>query len=382
MEKNKFDIVIGNPPYGAELSKDERDYISQNYPTARSYKNSALVFIELAYNLVKKGGYVGLIVPKSLAFSQKWHSCRELIKKDLIKIVDVSKAFEGVLLEQVIIILKKGSNQQNYIIDDINNPGKNSIGLDKKYIDLTDSIIIHPSIEDLRIFEHMNRNSVYLKTFSKTSRGLPYQKYVTDKKSNYKVYRGKHIGRFLLRDSNEFLPDEKVDLSNEKIQFLLRPKIISQRIIAHITKPKDHIIIMSTLDKEGVLSVDTVENTVIENEEYPLELITSLFNSRLISWYAYRFIFAKAIRTMDFDDYYVGKIPVPKKIKNKSDFIRLTNKIIELNSQLECVSKYSDKENTIKREIEDIDTEINKLVYDLYGLTKKEIKIVEESLKK
>lgn len=90
-DNDNFDIVIGNPPYGAELSKEEREYISINYPTAKSYKNSALVFIELAYNLTKKGGYIGLIVPKSLAFSQRWHDCRELIKKDLIKIVDVSK---------------------------------------------------------------------------------------------------------------------------------------------------------------------------------------------------------------------------------------------------------------------------------------------------
>jgi len=381
MERAKFDIVVGNPPYGAELNSEERDFISKKYPSASSYKNTALVFIELAYNLVKKGGYVGLIVPKSLAFSQKWNSCRDLIKKDLIKIVDVSKAFEGVLLEQVIIILKKGSNNKTYTIDNIDNPGIETVEVDKKYINQTDSIIINRFKDDLKIFERVNKDCIYLKDISKTSRGLPFQKYVTENKSKYRIFRGKNIGRFLLRENNEFLPNDKVDLNNEKIKFLLQPKVISQRIVAHVTKPKDHIIIMSTLDKEGILSVDTVENTIIEDKNYPLELINCLFNSKFISWYAYRFIFAKAIRTMDFDDYYVGKIPIPKKISDIQKIIDLNNRISKLYVELESVSKFSDKENEIKREIDKIDEQIDMNIYDLYGLSQKEMKVIEESLK-
>lgn len=380
IENDNFDIVIGNPPYGAELSKEERDFISKKYPSASSYKNSALIFIELAYNLVKKGGYIGLIVPKSLAFSQKWKSCREPIKKDLIKIVDVSKAFEGVLLEQVIIILKKGSNKKSYIIDNINSPGKDTVEVDKKYIDSTDSIIIHRSLDDLKILERVNKDRVYLKDISKTSRGLPFQRYLTKNKSKYRVYRGKNIGRFLLRENNEFLPVDKIDLNNEKVKFLLQPKIISQRIVAHVTRPTDHIIIMSALDKKGVLSVDTVENTVLDDKNYPLELITCLFNSKFVSWYAYRFIFGKAIRTMDFDDYYVGKIPIPKKLTNESKFIHLAYKMIELNTKLESVSKHSDEENRIRREISKTDDEIDELIYKLYGLSKNEISIIKDSI--
>ena len=65
--------------------------------------------------MVRENGYVGLIVPKSLAFSQVWTSGRNLIKSHLLKIVDVSRAFEDVLLEQVIIILKKASNSKNSV---------------------------------------------------------------------------------------------------------------------------------------------------------------------------------------------------------------------------------------------------------------------------
>jgi PIN domain nuclease of toxin-antitoxin system len=41
----------------------------------------------------------------------------------------------------------------------------------------------------------------------------------------------------------------------------MRPKIISQNIVAHVMKPFDRIIIMATYDKEGYLTLDTVMNT-------------------------------------------------------------------------------------------------------------------------
>jgi type I restriction-modification system DNA methylase subunit len=129
MEEGGFDIVIGNPPYGAELSEIERKFISSKYEFSSSYKNTALIFVEKSLELMSKSGYFGMIVPKSLAFSQLWKSGRELIKEYLVKVVDVSKAFEDVLLEQVIIILSKSAQSESYILQDIFS--KESISIDE-----------------------------------------------------------------------------------------------------------------------------------------------------------------------------------------------------------------------------------------------------------
>jgi len=67
---------------------------------------------------------------------------------------------------------------------------------------------------------------------------------------------------------------------------------------------------MSALDEDGLLNVDTVENTIVTRDEYSIKYLLGLLNSKLVSWYCYIFIFNKAVRTMDFDGYYVGKIPV------------------------------------------------------------------------
>ena len=164
---------------------------------------------------------------------------------------------------------------------------------------------------------------------------------------------------------------EALDLTSQKIHRLLQPKVISQRLVAHIQNPKPHIKIISTVDKTGdILNVDTVENTIIENKNFSPIFISSLFNSTLINWYAYRFIFCCAIRTMDFDNYYVGKIPVPvATFEQQAPIIELFNQIL--------ATKRTNRDATVF----DLEDDIDQMVYLLYGLTPEEIKIVEAAEK-
>jgi type I restriction-modification system DNA methylase subunit len=375
-----FSVIVGNPPYGAELSEAERNFVSEKFKFAGSNKNTALLFIEKSLELINKNGHFGMIVPKSLAFSQLWKLGRELIKKHLTKVVDVSKAFEDVLLEQMIIILDKSAETKEYVLQDIFS--KESIFIDKRFIDSTDSIILHGEKKDFEIFKKMNQSSKYLSDVSKTSRGLPFQKYLVKDKTKYPVVKGKTISRYNFWFGEEFLPEDVIEKNTKKANFLQQPKIISQRIVAHVTKPKDHIIIMSALDKQGLMNVDTVENTVLTDKNYSLEFLLCLLNSKLVSWYAYRYIFSKAIRTMDLDDYYLGKIPLPNVKIDNSVFIELANRMLSLNERLAVLGdRGTDERVRIEEERKKTDSEIDEQVYRIYGLTEDEKAIIENSLK-
>ena len=63
-----------------------------------------------------------------------------------------------------------------------------------------------------------------------------------------------------------------------------------------------------------------------------------LFNSKLINWYAYRFILAKAIRTMQFDNPITNRIPVPKTF-NQQPFIEKAELMLFLNKELQELSQ-------------------------------------------
>ena len=365
MKDGGFDIVIGNPPYGAELSEKERGWISRFYSYSKSYKNTALIFIEKSLNLLNNNGKFGMIVPKSLAYSQEWKNGRKLVKDKLYRVVDVSKAFEDVLLEQLILILEKNNTSSYYTLENITY--HNSLSIEKKYIDLTDSIILHDNPQDFEIFKMMIKSTKRLRDISKTSRGIPFQKHVVKTPTKYKILRGRDIKRYHYSTNAEFLPENMINLNMKKIEFLRRPKIVSQRIVAHVTKPSDHIIIMSAMDRDGIITLDTVENTVIMDERYSFEFLLSLLNSELISWYAYRYIFSKAIRTMDLDDYYIGKIPLPEKEIDNLKFVKLTNNIISLYKSLnKLTNKETDHKIKISNEIEKCENDINNAINNMY----------------
>ncbi|HWQ12675.1 MAG TPA: N-6 DNA methylase, partial [Roseiflexaceae bacterium] len=59
-----FDVVLGNPPWGAELGL-ERARLRRAYASARGEIESAALFIELALRLCRPGGRVGLVTPNT-----------------------------------------------------------------------------------------------------------------------------------------------------------------------------------------------------------------------------------------------------------------------------------------------------------------------------
>lgn len=224
------------------------------------------------------------------------------------------------------------------------------------------------------------RKKKYLSSVTSTARGLPLQKYLSKNKTPYLIIRGKNISRFEFQPSGEYLPPQIANENKEKVSTLSQPKIISQRIIAHVTQPREHLVIMSALDKEGFLNVDTVENTFLTDQNYSLEFLLCLFNSTLVSWFAYRYIYSNAIRTMDFDNYYVGKIPLPKMQVENAEFKDLATKMTDVCSRLNSATEL-DKKQAFEEEKRNIFEEIDNLVYKTYGLSPKERDIVTGSLK-
>lgn len=387
MAKGGFDIVIGNPPYGAEFDESDRAYIEDFYPSSKTNKNSAAVFIEKGLSLTKENGFFGFIIPKSLAYSQKWASTRKLVLDGLGAACDVSKAFKEVLLEQMVIILsKKFTTQPHYQAITLGISGeKDVISISKTISVSSDSILMGINEQELEIFHKLTAPNRFMSDISKTSRGLPFQRYVAKDPEGIPVYRGDHISRYNLYESRETLPKDVLTRADKKISFLRQPKILSQRIIAHVMQPTDHIILMSTFDKDGVLTLDTVENTVLSDPRFDYAFIAGLFNSKLWSWYAYRFIFSKAIRTMDLDEYYIDKFPLPTidfdnaaEKKMHDDLVALADKMLELNKRLAPIrNTLCNEHDELLRETDRTDKEIDNLVYDLYGLTEEERQIVQ-----
>ena len=92
---------------------------------------------------------------------------------------------------------------------------------------------------------------------------------------------------------------------------------------------KDEYILLNTVNQlENISNLDT-------------KFILAILNSKLISWYAYRFIYSKAIMTMQFDNPTTSRIPMPSvDLTKKSDkevhdkLVKLVDNIIAINKKL------------------------------------------------
>ena len=102
-----------------------------------------------------------------------------------------------------------------------------------------------------------------------------------------------------------------------------------------------------------------------------------------MSWYAYRFIFGKAIRTMHFDNSVTERFPIPKSVTDSQQkkFAQLIDKIFELQKKYHEKKVVGNEKELLEQQIKQIDWQIDQEIYKLYGITEEEKKIIEGSFR-
>jgi adenine-specific DNA-methyltransferase len=88
-------------------------------------------------------------------------------------------------------------------------------------------------------------------------------------------------------------------------------------------------------------------------------------NSKFTSWYAYNFVYARAIRGMDFYNFYIQQIPIPNiDVIRQSQFVCLVDEIL------------SSKQANPDSDTTHLERHIDELVFKLYDLTYTEVLVV------
>ncbi|MBR6126295.1 N-6 DNA methylase, partial [bacterium] len=118
MSNGGFDIIIGNPPYGAELDEQSKNYIYKNYNSVEYQIDTYVVFIERALKLLKEGGKLSFIVPSTWLNMHYFSKLRNLIISDT-KLEQVIlyryQVFEDVTAETCIFVCSKTHNKDNKV---------------------------------------------------------------------------------------------------------------------------------------------------------------------------------------------------------------------------------------------------------------------------
>lgn len=423
--KGGFDVIIGNPPYGAKLDEASQRFLLKKYELGST--ETAILFLEKGFDLLKQHGKLSFIIPKSFLFASNYKKIRKFLFNNISAIVDCKKVWQEVLLEQTIILFDKTKVFQFYDTNILlDSTVKKLDVIDKQYVKQFGFFLNNVTNNEINIANKMLSNAIMLNDIATNHRGGMFQQYIKNQ-GDLLVLGGANIQRFGISDYKGMIDKNYVNQQS----YILPNSLLVQRIIAHIENPIEHIKITACIPEfnKKMVIVDTI-NQITLQPEINQKYIWCILNSKLINWYAYSFIYGKAIRTMQFDNPVTQRIPViklsnyeqqpfiekvdvmlmlnQKLLDLKTDFneyLTVALKVSKLSKILQNPEKHSLEQLTaelkkqkvnaddfnifksikelhskfieIKNKIEITDQQINQMVYELYELTPEEIAILE-----
>ena len=432
-----FDVVVGNPPYVlCQPSNTEEKLLKfyNNFEVANYKIDLYHLFFEKGIKILNPKGYLGFITPNTYLTNKYTVNLRKLILEKtsintIIKYNEIVFAEAGV---DVVTILLSNFKIKNNKINILSSKNKTLTVIDKKEQKIWEN-------DELKVF-NLNKelsikleNTILLDKIYSVTFGLQTKdksKYVSEIKSPEweECYTGKNISRYFLSKANLYFlnnPSEVKAGGSWNMKLHKSKKIV----VRQVGNPEP----IFAYDDKKIPSLNTMYNIVNIDKNFDDFYILSILNSKLMKKYWLSKYNDNKDLFPKIKGYQLKELPIKKiSLEAQQPFIEKADKMLFLNKNLQELSqkiqrlltrkfeleklttklqdwyllefsefvkelkkskiKLSLKEEIeweeiflekkeeaekVKNEIEMTDKEIDGMVYELYGLSKEEVKIVE-----
>ena len=315
-----FDIVIGNPPYGAKISAEDKKYFKENYKYANQGSlDTYKIFIEKGFNLLDKNGNLNFIVPISITSSKSNIELHKMILDncEFVKVSSYSNAPSRIFYN---------ADQRVSIINFMKTNTKTKILLTTKINKKLSSQSIDSVIKNMSFVNSVD--FVQPEAFCKI--GLPIEKSIMQK-----LYSQK-----------------------QTIKDLMGGK---QKLYYRTTGGRYYKIYTSYSTKSSKENSFNVENS---------KLVAALMSSTLFYWFRNSYSNNRDNYVSEFE-----RFPIPNFSKE------IINKLEKLGKEYETdIEKNHDYSNGVKtykiRKSKHIIDKIDRLICPLYGLSEEEMEFI------
>ena len=399
-----FDVVIGNPPYGALLSKDEDIYLRLRYQVANYQLDTYGLFIERGKKLLKSSGFLGFIVPSSwVASAYDYKLRRFIVEESKIEniVITPKQTFKDATVETCIAIFANSKPSKSFEIErwDLPNP-------QNYFLDITDikanSAFVFPIYSDSKtnsLIQKIRNQKNVLNDFADVSwgvkvyqkgKGEPKQKGVESEKKIFHSERkikeshrpllgGSEITRYFINWKGRYVDYGPWLAEPRKPHWFDGERILVREITAKG-------IIQATYVNGDFVFSNSVDGIKLKSTEIDIKFLLGLLNSELISFYhsnsspnAFKGTFPK-ILLQDLRELPVPLITKDNKVDHE-DIVKLVDQLLILNFE-KAEAKLPSKVTHIESKIDFCELRINNIVNKLYGLEGPEIEIINENARK
>ena len=387
-----FGAVIGNPPYLfiTELPKSEKDYYLGKYSSSEYRFDVYGLFLEISVTkLINSNGRISFIIPHTILSNDSYKTLRQLLLNlsTIIQIVDIGPGvFIGAKNETMILILNKGKIVCKTEILLTNSsifpqPKRKLIVNQDIWLD-TDKYVwlINNSETDYKVIGKINSANLFLGDLCTINQGLRTgnnDKYIckTENGDHWKhAIGGKHIGRYepLIDQIYVFYDPKVLDAPRKREIFESEKKIVIQEI-RNITLPRRIIATYDSQQFYCLQSTNVINLKDNNSNKLHMLYLLGLLNSNLINY----FFKQNFSGNNHIASNQLAQIPIILPTTNRHErMVSLVQSMLDMHKQLQLPLLSQEKEH-LQRQISRTDHEIDKLVYELYGLTDEEIRIVE-----
>jgi hypothetical protein len=429
--KGGFDVVVGNPPYVVYLKSTVGsvvlDFLFNKYQYAEYNPNTYALFTDLGKNyLLKKSGELGFIIPNSWLEGQYFSRMRNGVYDNGVKeIAYLKNSVFAEVVETVILFVKNidVSPELICLTTDVIDEKKQLVNFEKpKFKNGYNPFV---SKED-PLTEKIYKSNLKFKDIAIVYRGLETRDnkiWLSEKKESelYKpILLGKDVNRYFFEFSGTYVKFIKSEMkSNANEDFFQRPKILMRRTGSNI---------IATLDLSNSFALKNLY-LIFPKSDASIYSILAQLNSKLFSFLHESKTGAENKAFAQFQGVYILDFPykefsidlkplIDQMILATAEKRKLTESFIahliskdfikepstklqnwpdldfkgflgelskakvklSLSEEAEWMTYFNEqkaKALALQADITRLDREIDALVYELYGLTEEEIKIVE-----
>ncbi len=310
--------------------------------------------------LLRRSGAHGLIVPKSFLYASNWRKLRETLLDGLEILVDCGRAFNEVLLEQVIYVHQISVQTQNYRNLKRDGGVFQQVGrIDKRECRRFGFYINDIDEPALAVAHQVLAHGQFLGNHITNTRGAALQGKLSRFRRGAPVISGRTLKRYYFSElAGWFESSDVPDKARVSEGSILVQNIVTQRhLVAQLVDDthSDHLIL------------DSVNQIQVLSDSLSSEFVLGLLNSKLVNWFVYYFLFAQASLTMHFDNPITDRLPLPAFIDN-------TELVASVEAEVKRIyaNRYANEESSQER--------IDKCIYELYGLSPDQIALVEANM--
>lgn len=365
-----FDVVIGNPPYGVRFSDEEKKVLRVLYPETQFKIDSYSLFILRATQQLNDNGKCTYIIPNTFLDNYFEEKVRTKLLREYVisQIVDLDDKVFSTATVHSMILMFANTKKTNYEVNiDISNT------LNNQFITIPNTYFLESEKATISLRDYEMRDLI--KKFNLGSKNLEDlldirqsiktgddNKYITNTQENYgfkPILRGKDIGRYQKKSPNLFVNYGKHLACPRDYKIFEQPKILIREAGNKIT---------ATFDDQNFYIMSSIYCCILKDSNFDLKYLLGLLNSNLFQFLMHNLTFAKtegAFTKAKIFHYY--KLPVRDVSRNAQlPIINIVDKILS-----------AKEKNIDNSSINELEIELNKIIYDLYDLQPEEITVIE-----